>query len=85
MALDWAVGWKRWEGKTEQQLDGKAPVLLLIPQSWGGMTPHLRLLCHQARHQGFYVVAFHPRGTAGSLLTTAPLTEFGDPADLDEV
>lgn len=101
VALDWAVGtrlgeavgWKRWEGNKEQQLDGKAlgcftstpPVLLLIPQSWGGMTPHLKLLCHQAMHQGFYVVVFHPRGTAGCPLTTARLTEFGDPADLEQV
>lgn len=101
VALDWAVGtrlgeavgWKRWEGKKEHQSDGKAlgcftstpPVLLLIPQSWGGMTPHLKLLCHQAMHQGFYVVVFHPRSTAGCPLTTAQLTEFGDPADLEQV
>lgn len=34
--------------------------------------------------QGFYVVVFHPRGTAGCPLTTARLTEFGDPADLEQ-
>uniref|UniRef100_A0A3Q1C7Y7 Abhydrolase domain containing 15 n=1 Tax=Amphiprion ocellaris TaxID=80972 RepID=A0A3Q1C7Y7_AMPOC len=53
VALDWAVGTRlgearrRWEGRKEQQSGGKSlgcftptpPVLLLIPQSWGGMTP----------------------------------------------
>lgn len=93
VALDWAVGWKRWEGKKEHQSDGKTlgcftrtpPVLLLIPQFWGGMTAHLTLLCLHATHQGFYVVVFHPRGTAGCPLTTARLTEFGDPSDLEQV
>ncbi|GLD46501.1 protein ABHD15-like protein [Lates japonicus] len=101
VAVDWAVGTgqdevagrKRWEGRKEHQTGGKAlgcftstpPVLLLIPQHWGGMTPHLKVLCHQAIRQGFYVVVFHPRGTAGCPLTTARLTEFGDPADLEQV
>ncbi|XP_068456251.1 protein ABHD15 [Clinocottus analis] len=100
VALDWAVGTrldevvgrKRWEGRKEQQSGGKSlgcftptpPVLLLIPESWGGMTPHLKLLCHQAMHLGFNVVVFHARGTAGCQLTTARLTEFGDPADLEQ-
>ncbi|XP_040005766.1 protein ABHD15 [Xiphias gladius] len=100
VAVDWAVGTglgeaagrKRWEGRKEHQSGGKTlgclastpPVLLLIPQSWGGMTPHLKALCHQAMRQGFYVVVFHPRGTAGCPLTTARLTEFGDPADLEQ-
>ncbi|XP_047462761.1 protein ABHD15 [Mugil cephalus] len=100
VALDWAVGTrqgeagvrKRWEGRKEHHPGGKGlgcftstpPVLLLIPQYWGGVTPHLKALCHQAVRQGFYVVVFHPRGTAGCALTTARLTEFGDPADLEQ-
>ncbi|KAM9348825.1 protein ABHD15 [Symphorus nematophorus] len=97
VALDWAVGTRlgerrRWDGRKEHQSGGKAlgcftatpPVLLIIPQSWGGMTPHLKVLCHQAVCQGFYVVVFHGRGTAGCPLTTARLTEFGDPADLEQ-
>ncbi|TMS14630.1 protein ABHD15 isoform X1 [Larimichthys crocea] len=100
VAVDWAVetrpgeaaGRKRWEGRKEHQSGGKAlgcftttpPVLLIIPQSWGGMTAHLRVLCHQAMRQGFYVVVFHARGTGGCPLTTARLTEFGDPADLEQ-
>eukprot|EP00064_Thunnus_orientalis_P014265 superscaffoldBa00002458_g14307 len=100
IALDWAVGTrlgeavgrKRFEGRKEHQSGGKAlgcftstpPVLILIPQSWGGMTPHLKALCHLAMRQGFYVVVFHPRGTAGCPMTTARLTEFGDPADLEQ-
>ncbi|XP_040929790.1 protein ABHD15 isoform X2 [Betta splendens] len=92
VALDWAVGWRRGEGKKEHQSDGKAlgcftrspPVLLLIPQLWGGMSSHLKLLCLQATHQGFFVVVLHHRGTAGCPLTTARLTEFGDPSDLEQ-
>ncbi|AWO99834.1 putative abhydrolase domain-containing protein 15-like [Scophthalmus maximus] len=100
VAVDWAVGTglgkragrKRWEGRKEHQSRGKPlgcftstpPVLLLIPHLWGGMTPHLKALCHQAMHQGFYVVVFHHRGTAGCPLTTTRLTEFGDPADLEQ-
>ncbi|XP_074529166.1 protein ABHD15 [Halichoeres trimaculatus] len=91
VALDWAVETRsverrRWEGRKEIQAGGKMtpPVLLLIPQYWGEITPHLRGLCQQAIHQGFYVVVFHPRGTAGCPLTTARLTEFGDPADLEQ-
>lgn len=93
IALDWGVERRRWEGRKEHQSGGKAlgcftttpPVLLVIPQFWGGMTPHLKLLCHEAVRQGFYVVVFHTRGTAGCPLTTARLTEFGDPADLEQV
>lgn len=97
VALDWAVETrradrKRSEGRREPQPGGRTtgcftsnpPVLLLIPQFWGGMTPHLKALCYQATHQGFYVVVFHPRGTAGCPLTTARFTEFGDPADLEQ-
>ncbi|MEQ2241876.1 hypothetical protein ILYODFUR_029934, partial [Ilyodon furcidens] len=100
VALDWMVGTRlseatvqrRWDVKKEYQSGRKAlgcftatpPVLLLIPQFWGGITPHLQLLCHQAMREGFYVVVFHHRGTAGSPLTTARLSEFGDPADLEQ-
>uniref|UniRef100_A0A3Q3AEE9 Protein ABHD15-like n=1 Tax=Kryptolebias marmoratus TaxID=37003 RepID=A0A3Q3AEE9_KRYMA len=80
VALDW-----RWDGRKALGCFTSAPpVLLLIPQSWGGMSPHLKLLSLQATRQGFYVVVFHHRGTAGTPLTTARLTEFGDPADLEQ-
>lgn len=101
VALDWAVGaaaaemsWrKRCEWRKEHQLDGKTlgcitttpPILLAIPQYRGGMTPHLKALCRQATQHGFYAVVVHARGTAGCPLTTARLTEFGDPADLEQV
>ncbi|XP_047234537.1 protein ABHD15 isoform X2 [Girardinichthys multiradiatus] len=100
VALDWMVGTRlieatvqrRWDVKKENQSGRKAlgcftstpPVLLLIPQFWGGITPHLQLLCHQAMREGFNVVVFHHRGTAGSPLTTARLSEFGDPVDLEQ-
>uniref|UniRef100_A0A3B3YLJ3 Serine aminopeptidase S33 domain-containing protein n=1 Tax=Poecilia mexicana TaxID=48701 RepID=A0A3B3YLJ3_9TELE len=90
VALDWAN--RRWEVKKEQQSGTKAlgcftstpPVLLLIPQTWGGTTPHLQRLSQQAARQGFSVVVFHHRGTAGSPLTTPRICEFGDPADLEQ-
>ncbi|KAM4620604.1 protein ABHD15 [Polymixia lowei] len=91
VALDWAVGISGGEaGGREHQSGMKAlgcytstpPVLLVIPQCWGGATPHLKGLCRLALRQGFYAVVFHPRGTAGCLLTTPQLTEFGDPSDL---
>uniref|UniRef100_A0A3Q3WP85 Abhydrolase domain containing 15 n=1 Tax=Mola mola TaxID=94237 RepID=A0A3Q3WP85_MOLML len=97
VALDWAAASrlsetdrrKRWEGRKEHQSGGfftaAPPVLLVIPQYWGGMTPHLQVLCRHAVQQGYKVVVFHARGTAGCLLTTARLAEFGDPADLEQV
>uniref|UniRef100_A0A8C6WKL1 Abhydrolase domain containing 15 n=1 Tax=Neogobius melanostomus TaxID=47308 RepID=A0A8C6WKL1_9GOBI len=71
VALDWAVG-------------SSPPVLFLIPQHWGGLSSHLSSLCHTATSQGFYVVVFHHRGTAGCPLTTTRLTEFGDSADFEQ-
>lgn len=101
VALDWAVGtvsagmfWRKGsQWRTEHQPEGKAqggftatpPILLVIPQYRGGMTPHLKALCRQAMQRGYYVAVVHSRGTAGCLLTTARLTEFGDPADLEQV
>ncbi|KAM9332569.1 protein ABHD15 [Pholidichthys leucotaenia] len=100
IALDWAVGTrlgesvmrKRWEMRREQQSAVRAlgcvtltsPVLIIVPQVWGGMTPHIKALSYQAVSQGFQVVVFHPRGTAKCPLTTPRLTEFGDPADFEQ-
>ncbi|CAB1316901.1 unnamed protein product [Coregonus sp. 'balchen'] len=95
VALDWAVGVRGGEGVERERgkehlPGGKAlgchtstpPILLLIPHSWGGVTPHLRGLCRMALHQGFYTLVFHRRGTGGCPLTTPRLTEYGDSADL---
>ncbi|CAL1573093.1 unnamed protein product [Knipowitschia caucasica] len=78
VALDWVVG------ECEGGRRSSPPVLLLVPEHWGSLTPHLCSLCHSASALGFYVVLFHHRGTAGCPLTTTRLTEFGDPADLDQ-
>uniref|UniRef100_A0A3P9MCV0 Serine aminopeptidase S33 domain-containing protein n=1 Tax=Oryzias latipes TaxID=8090 RepID=A0A3P9MCV0_ORYLA len=87
-ALDWAEGTRHDDARLGRKGLGcftqTPPVLLLIPQSRGGMTPHLKLLSQEAILQGFYVVVFHHRGTAGSPLSTARLMEFGDPSDLEE-
>lgn len=96
VALDWAGGtvsaemfWrKRCEWRKERQLGcftTTPPILLAIPQYRGGMTPHLKALCRKATQHGFYAVVVHARGSAGCPLTTARLTEFGDPADLEQV
>uniref|UniRef100_A0A3B3Z8M7 Abhydrolase domain containing 15 n=1 Tax=Periophthalmus magnuspinnatus TaxID=409849 RepID=A0A3B3Z8M7_9GOBI len=81
VSLDWAVG----PGVSDSGVRRSAPsVLLLLPEHWGGLSPHLKSLCHSATAQGFYVVVFHHRGTAGCPMTTTRLTEFGDPADLEQ-
>lgn len=94
VALDWALGTRLLEAPGRSRgCSGRAlgcftsspPVLLLVPRRWAGSSPHLRALCHHAAQQGFYVVVFHGRGAAGCPLTTARLTEFGDPADLEQV
>lgn len=96
VALDWAVETRGGgvEGRERRPYSGvralgcytaTPPILLLIPHSWGGVTPHLKGLCRLALRQGFYAVVFNPRGTAGCPLTTPRLTEFGDPSDLVQV
>ncbi|XP_072301916.1 protein ABHD15 [Eucyclogobius newberryi] len=81
VALDWATGRAVCDPGVR---NSRPPVLLLVPEHWGGLSPHLRSLCYTATAQGFYVVVFHHRGTAGCPLTTTRLTEFGDPADLEQ-
>lgn len=94
VALDWALGTRLLEAPVRRRgSSGRAlgcftsspPVLLLVPQRWAGSSPHLRALCLYAVQQGFYTVVFHGRGTAGCPLSTTRLTEFGDPADLEQV
>ncbi|XP_055004839.1 protein ABHD15 [Boleophthalmus pectinirostris] len=81
VALDWAIG----SGVSDSGVRrSPSPVLLLLPEHWGGLSPHLKSLCLSATAQGFYVVVFHHRGTAGCPLTTTRLSEFGDPADLEQ-
>lgn len=94
VALDWALGTLLLEAPVRRRgSSGRAlgcftsspPVLLLVPQRWAGNSPHLRALCRYAVQQGFYVVLLHGRGAAGCPLSTARFTEFGDPADLEQV
>ncbi|XP_061105358.1 protein ABHD15 [Conger conger] len=58
------------------------PVLILIPNSWGRVTPHLIRLCALALRQGYCPVVFHRRGQGGCPLVTPKFQEFGDPSDL---
>ncbi|XP_036380997.1 protein ABHD15 [Megalops cyprinoides] len=94
VALDWAVGLKGEPQRGAKREQGGAggrvlgchsscpPVLILIPNSWGRVTPHLLRLCALALQQGFYPVLFHRRGHAGCPLVTPRFQEFGDPSDL---
>lgn len=85
IALDWVVGAGHSEVNVRRKYETNSPpVLLLIPQHWGGLSIHLSSLCNTATSQGFYVVVFHHRGTAGCPLTTTRLTEFGDSADFEQ-
>lgn len=58
------------------------PILILIPNSWGRVTPHLLRLCALALRQGYHPAVFHRRGLGGCPLFTPRLQEFGDPSDL---
>ncbi|XP_023665845.2 protein ABHD15 [Paramormyrops kingsleyae] len=93
VALDWAVwleGAPHPRLKVELTAGQRAlgcysscpPVLVVVPNAWGLVTPHLLGLCAQALRQGFYPVVFHSRGVAGCPLVTPRLQEFGDPSDL---
>ncbi|XP_018586034.2 protein ABHD15 [Scleropages formosus] len=93
VALDWAVGLERELGPSlrKDSMGGEnvlgchsscPPVLILVPNSWGRVTPHLLRLCVLALCQGFYPVVFHRRGQGGCPLVTPRFQEFGDPSDL---
>lgn len=93
VALDWAVwleGAPHPRLKVELTTGQRAlgcystcpPVLVVVPNAWGLVTPHLLRLCARALRQGFYPVVFHSRGVAGCPLVTPRLQEFGDPSDL---
>lgn len=85
VALDWAVRTGPSDVNVRRRCESNTPpVLILIPRHWGGLSAHLSSLCHTATSQGFYVVVFHHRGTAGCPLTTTRLTEFGDSADFEQ-
>lgn len=94
VTLDWALGTRLLEaprrrggssGRALGCFTSSPPVLLLVPRRWAGSSPHLRALCRYAVQQGFYAVLVQGRGATGCPLTTARLTEFGDPADLEQV
>lgn len=58
------------------------PILLLIPNCLGVVTPHLQSLCCLALRQGYHPVVFNRRGLGSCPLTTPRYQEFGDPRDL---
>lgn len=61
---------------------GGPPVLLLIPNCLGVVTPHLQRLCCLALRRGYRPVIFNRRGLGNCPLTTPRYQEFGDPRDL---
>ncbi|KAK6473295.1 protein ABHD15-like [Huso huso] len=85
VALDWAVGVtiRNWKA-TGPSSSSSPPVLIIIPNSWGRLTPHVLGLCRLALEQGFYPVVFHRRGQGGCPLVTPSVQQFGDPSDLME-
>ncbi|KAG9351630.1 hypothetical protein JZ751_022881, partial [Albula glossodonta] len=82
VGLDWAVGLKVEQQRGVKRHSSCPPVLILIPNSWGRVTPHLLRLCALALQQGFYPVVFHRRGQGDCPLVTPRFQEFGDPSDL---
>uniref|UniRef100_A0A674IYG6 Protein ABHD15 n=1 Tax=Terrapene triunguis TaxID=2587831 RepID=A0A674IYG6_9SAUR len=83
VALDWAVGPAQQE-RRQTSSPCSAPVLLLVPNSFGKVTRNISKLCHVALLHGYRPVVFNRRGQNGCPLSTTTLQPYGDPADLRE-
>ncbi|XP_032644195.1 protein ABHD15-like isoform X1 [Chelonoidis abingdonii] len=83
VALDWAVGPAQQE-RRQTSSTHSAPVLLLVPNSFGKVTRNISKLCHEALLHGYRPVVFNRRGQNGCPLSTTTLQLYGDPADLRE-
>ncbi|KAM7139752.1 protein ABHD15-like isoform 2-T2 [Macrochelys suwanniensis] len=83
VALDWAVG-PAQQKRSQTSSTCSAPVLLLVPNSFGKVTRNVSKLCHVALLHGYHPVVFNRRGQNGCPLSTTTLQPYGDPADLRE-
>ncbi|XP_019336730.2 protein ABHD15 [Alligator mississippiensis] len=83
VALDWVVG-PGPEPRRRVSGAGGAPVLLLVPNSFGKITRNVSKLCRLALLRGYRPVVFNRRGHNGCPLSTARLQAYGDAADLWE-
>ncbi|XP_067422089.1 protein ABHD15-like [Emydura macquarii macquarii] len=83
VALDWAVG-PAQQKRRQTSSSCSAPVLLLVPSSFGKVTRNISKLCHLALRHGYHPVVFNRRGQNGCPLSTTLLQPYGDPADLQE-
>ncbi|XP_007894817.1 protein ABHD15 [Callorhinchus milii] len=82
VALDWAVA--RNSTRRRVSSNSPAPIVLIIPNSFGKITRNVLKLCASALDCGHRPVIFNRRCQNGSLLTTLKLQQFGDPSDLRE-
>ncbi|XP_048468711.1 protein ABHD15-like isoform X2 [Rhincodon typus] len=82
VALDWAV--PSTSGRRRASSNSPAPIVLVIPNSFGKITRNVVELCASALAYGHRPVIFNRRCQNGSLLTTLKLQQFGDPSDLRE-
>uniref|UniRef100_A0A8C8VFL3 Protein ABHD15 n=1 Tax=Pelusios castaneus TaxID=367368 RepID=A0A8C8VFL3_9SAUR len=83
VALDWAVG-PAPQKRRPTSRSGCAPLLLLVPNSFGKVTRNISKLCHLALRHGYCPVVFNRRGQNGCPLSTAALQPYGHPGDLQE-
>ncbi|XP_051891826.1 protein ABHD15-like [Pristis pectinata] len=82
VALDWAV--PAAGGRRRASSNSPAPIVLVIPNSFGKITRNVIKLCASALDCGYRPVIFNRRCQNGCLLTTLKLQQFGDPSDLRE-
>ncbi|XP_055514077.1 protein ABHD15 [Leucoraja erinacea] len=82
VALDWAVAAAGTRRRSSS--NSPAPIVLVIPNSFGKITSNVIKLCASALDCGHRPVIFNRRCQNGCLLTTLKLQQFGDPSDLRE-
>ncbi|XP_061105676.1 protein ABHD15-like [Conger conger] len=85
VSLDWALaGQAPPRARRGTGSDPGAPVLLIVPSSFGKVTWSVLKLCELGLTHGYAPVVFNRRGQNGTPLATPRLQSFGDAADLRE-
>ncbi|KAG2459517.1 ABH15 protein, partial [Polypterus senegalus] len=84
VALDWAVPGTALHRRRRASSNSTAPVLVIIPNSFGRLTRNTVKLCETALDHGYLPVVFNRRSQNGTPLSTPRLQQFGDPSDLRE-